>query len=688
LTTTNFTLASYSGGPYFDVQIDVYPTMMNHSQNYSLSGYVKNLGNETGTGTSLNWTLPAGFTINSGNTTMIIGNLTAGSTNRTTLNITAPPSLSTGAYTFSLYSACEQCYNNNCSNESYYINDSQSKIITVICSMISDGACGEGCTYETDASNYDSDCTVPVTTTTMISGGGGMGGGGGAAITSEATFELVRGKDEGFNLEIKNPYSDAKLTNLKVSVEGYLAQYITVDYPKEIAPGSSATLSIKIAAPAYFTKGIHNLTFTIDSIKEKGLIKESWSEKRYVTLAIHEVSKTESLALLNESEDIIEGMKTANFGTKIVSKLFQQSQTALDSNDYEEIQRINEMIKQISQSAFDASNLISEIALKIEESSYKGINTPETSRLLELAKVAAEREDYTLAFERAKEAELTYAVETKGEFNIAYFVARNSTEVFIGTLIALCLLFVLYLRARLVLVNIGLKNTYDNEDVLLGLMKETQKETFIENKRSMEEYNESMMQYENRLSNAVQRAIELETIRADLFRFRGERQRLEEERERLFELMKETQAKYLQGGMIESRIYQNKMHSFSSRLSEIEEKLALREAEAAIRKGRMPSILRRITLPKITLWKHEKEKIIEEEKPGIIFAKEKPVEIPKEEKKWVEELIEGKPETLRERIKKIKRYGRLDIPKVDNPFLVPFVKPEDLSKEKTRKKRD
>ena len=686
LTTTNFTLASYAGGPYFDVQIDVYPTIMNHSQNYNLSGYVKNLGNETATGTWLNWTLPTGFIVNSGNITLDISNLTAGSTSRNTLNITAPATLAPGAYTFYFASQCEQCSNTTCSNETYYINDSQSKVSSIVCYSVSDGTCGEGCTYESNASNYDPDCTAPVSTTTLISGGGGtMGGGGAAAITSEATFELVRGKDQGFSLVVNNPYKDATLTNLKVAVEGYLAQYITVEYPNNIAPGSSATLTIKIAAPAYFTKGIHNLTFIVNSIKEKGLIKESWSEKRYVTLAVHEISKIDSEKLLNETSSLIEEMKTANLGVKIVSKLLAQSQIALDSNDYEEIQRINDMIKKISQSAFDASNLISEIANKIASSEYMGINTPETSRLLELAKVAAEREDYALAFERAKEADLTYAVETKGEYNIAYFVARNSTEVFIGTLIALCLLFVLYLRARLTLVNIGLKNTYDNEDVLLGLMKETQKETFVENKRSMEEYNESMMQYENRLSNAVQKAIELETIRANLFRFRGERQRLEEERERLFELMKETQAKYLQGGMIESRIYQNKMHSFSLRLSEIEEKLALREAEAAIKKGKMPPILRRITIPKITLWKHEKEKIIEEEKPGIIFAKEKPVEIPKEEKKWVEELIEGKPETLRERIKKIKRYGHLDIPKVDNPFLVPFVKPEDLSKIKKKK---
>jgi len=294
LTTTNFSLASYAGGPYFDVQIDNYPTIMNHSQSYNLSGYVKNLGNETGTGTSLNWTLPSGFTVNSGNTTWNIGNITAGSTERSSLNISAPSTVSPGAYTFSLYSLCEQCYNNNCSNESYYINDSQSKTTSLACSKLSDSVCGDGCTYETDASNYDPDCTAPAPVTIQSGGGGTTGGGGAAAITSEATFELVRGKDQGFTLVVNNPYKDATLTNLKVAVEGYLAQYITVEYPNNIAPGSSATLTIKIAAPAYFTKGIHNLTFIVNSIKEKGLIKESWSEKRYVTLAVHEISKIDS----------------------------------------------------------------------------------------------------------------------------------------------------------------------------------------------------------------------------------------------------------------------------------------------------------------------------------------------------------------------------------------------------------
>jgi len=100
----------------------------------------------------------------------------------------------------------------------------------------------------------------------------------------------------------------------------------------------------------------------------------------------------------------------------------------------------------------------------------------------------------------------------------------------------------------------------------------------------MNEYKEAMSQYEDKLSKAVQRVIELESLRAHLLKFKVDR--LQVERERLLSLIKETQKKYIQLGMIETRIYNNKMRSFATRLSEVEEKIALREAQAAIRKGR------------------------------------------------------------------------------------------------------
>ena len=86
--TTNATLASYAGGPYFDVSIVTYSAAVSQSQSgISLNAKIKNIGNETSTNTWLNWTLPAGWTNTSGNLTQDIGNLTSGSTTWNNLTI-------------------------------------------------------------------------------------------------------------------------------------------------------------------------------------------------------------------------------------------------------------------------------------------------------------------------------------------------------------------------------------------------------------------------------------------------------------------------------------------------------------------------------------------------------------------------------------------------------------------------
>ena len=129
-------------------------------------------------------------------------------------------------------------------------------------------------------------------------------------------------------------------------------------------------------------------------------------------------------------------------------------------------------------------------------------------------------------------------------------------------------------------------NYIGSEHILLGLIRVVQKDAFVEKKMSMAEYNQALLQYENKLGKSVQRTVELETIRANLMRFRKKEERFKQERKRLLDLMKETQKKYLVGGMIETRVYYSKMRSFSTRLSEVEEKIALEEAKRALKKGK------------------------------------------------------------------------------------------------------
>lgn len=617
--TSNTTATTYVGGPYLEVTINKTQETMNQtsSLNYVFEAYVKNIGNSSAYNVTLNWTLPTGWTNSSGLLTNSMNevncsdptiSLSSGCTTDTayhllysklTANINDPEdAASIGTVTI---------WANSSSNETS-INDSSSTTVSVVCHGISDTICGAGCVYDSTKTNYDPDCPAPSTTTvTTTTGGGGTGMSGAASVKSEATYELVRGKDNSFNLEIKNPFNDANLSNIKVSASGFLAQYISIE-PEQLSvilPKSSYNFTIKITAPSYFDIGSHDLTFTIYSYKQIGPTTELREEKKYITLAIHELSRADAESMTSDAQATIIELKSLNLNTKEIEDLLNKINEALDSGDLDKVSELSSQIETIKESALYTSDVIKEYEQKIISARNQGIKTPKTERLIELAKSAMERGEYTLALERAKDAEMTYAIETKGEFNIIYYVTQNTLEAFIITLISLSLLLVLFFRAKLTLINHELKDLYEEEDILSGLMKTVQNECFAEKKMSMAEYYQTMSQYEDELSKNIQRTIMYESAKTNLFKFK--RQRLELERNRILEMMKETQKEYMQENKIDTRVYTNKMHSFSTRLSEVEEEIALHEAESAIKKDRTRRFLKFLGFIKAFKIKPEKK---------------------------------------------------------------------------------
>ena len=81
-----------------------------------------------------------------------------------------------------------------------------------------------------------------------------------------------------------------------------------------------------------------------------------------------------------------------------------------------------ELAAQEQVNANTASQIMKELEFQLEQASAKQLPTPNTIRLLTIATRAFDRGDYTTALEKLKEAQLTYAVETKGEFNVQNFL--------------------------------------------------------------------------------------------------------------------------------------------------------------------------------------------------------------------------------------------------------------------------
>src|SRR3990167_9386535 len=84
-----------------------------------------------------------------------------------------------------------------------------------------------------------------------------------------------------------------------------------------------------------------------------------------------------------------------------------------------------EKISTIYENAMESKGIIGELTFNIEQMEREGINVDETKKMLYLAETAFNRGDYALALTRLKEAQLTYALEVKGEFNAAFYVKNH-----------------------------------------------------------------------------------------------------------------------------------------------------------------------------------------------------------------------------------------------------------------------
>jgi hypothetical protein len=619
--STNVTLISTQGGPYLYEKIESYPTLVYLTpQSISLESYLRNLmgsdiENETNTAynVTFNWSLPSNLSIRDGNLSLRFTNITDNEFHENNINITFTNliSMHPGTQTIYLYA---QGYNltgdliKDIENNTLF---NKSIDIIFLCYTESDDYPAMECwpsdpdtvfcgNDKIDADETCESCVWDVGECQQapgIEGSGGSGGGGLSGGQAEKIFqtleryELLRGRDDNFVIKVDNPFETSSLEDVTLNVSGFLSQYLSISPEKydSIPVNGSKNFTVKITAPNYFEVGSYNLTFYITGIVRSGNSISTFSEKRQVSLDIHDVSRHEALDSLNKSMDMIKEMNSSGFYIENLNLLYLDEQSAFKKYLYESVKDIYEKIKALHDKAYDLEKRVKRLEKNMNEINRDGIQTPETLRLLSLTEVAFSRGDYDTAMSRIKEAELSYAVETKGEFSVVRILKKNWLALLIILAVLALLAQIVYLWTKYALINQGIRRNLSEEKILIGLMKTIQRECFDLGKMDMGQYQDAMQQYELKLNKVTQKLIELETKKDHFFRFRKEDKRLVLERERLLENLKETQRLYFEKGKFEARIYENKLKSYASRLSDVEERLALLEAEKAIKKHRFLS---------------------------------------------------------------------------------------------------
>jgi hypothetical protein len=567
--TTTTIVISYAGGPFLYVTITSYNASLQVGENLYLTGKVQNKGNETATSTHLIYTLPEGFTLLEGELDKLIGTLAVG------------------------YSAVSS------------ITSSTGSAAAGIYTIILDSNCGEN---KTGSDSREVRITEPSGNGTVIVESGSVSYAAGASVTpsitreekerllqTEQIYELLTGGEQAFALTVENPF-DGPLENVQVNVSGFLAQYLRIE-PSSVDVidiNSSSNFTIFIEAPKYFTRGDHSLNFTIAGVINKtkrdgNVTRYSLTrliESRDVILSIHEVSRDDAKTYLEKINETMGEMNGSGFNTVVISGLLQKAYLDILKRDYEDVKLIYQSVLESRENANNAVLLLDEIGGKVSQAEYNGLDVKKTNRILYLSKAAMDRGDFATSYARAEDAKVTYALETVGKFNLFYFIKNNALNLLALSILSAFLLWACLIGIHLNIIKMNLGKLRNEETILLGLIKQLQEECFEEKKMSMEEYKNAILQYEKRLSTVVKEIIKLETMKAHQLKvFKGEEKRLLSERDQLFNLVRENQRLYLESKKLDSRVYENRMQSYSERLAEVEETLANLEAEREMKKA-------------------------------------------------------------------------------------------------------
>ena len=534
-----------TNGPYLTVSIDTYDPSVDTSQTeVSLIATVNNYGTQDATGSWLKWTLPAGWTITEGELNRSIGNLPIGGSATNTLKVTIGTTEENTNITATA----------NCTEE---IGSSDTKNITVGSPAV---------------------VTTPGTTT--------PGGGGGSIPTPSinifATHDVVRGESVTFNIPVKN-IKNSTLQDVTLSIDGFKSQYITIEPSELNGIGYKETkyFSVTISAPAYMEKGEHTLTLNIVGDSVQGIAHETHKQTLYVKLRVREVGQETIETAIEQSENIIKEFENENITSTRASSLSEQIQQAYENEDYELANKLSEELENLKEAAFTSKDLIEKISNNVWASDASGIPVSDTRKLLGMAKAAFEREDFETALARLEEAEIVYALETRGKLNYIKLMFDYWYLTLLGFIFSGFASIVGYRKYKLYTLSRAIKDLNLLEEKILNSIKEVQIKMFIKKKIGPSEYRLAIDSFNKKLSEIRTNKIKLRSKRRRILKVSHELDELKEEHTRIIDMIKSLQRSYFNKGSIGTRTYNQRYEQYSINKIEIEEQVALAEAKLA-----------------------------------------------------------------------------------------------------------
>ena len=396
-------------------------------------------------------------------------------------------------------------------------------------------------------------------------------------------FELVRGYNDSFPVTVKNILvENANLFNVSMSVTGYLSQYLQIN-PEifdEIPYNETKQFNVTIISPTYMKKGTYQLNISITGDIIGHLLEMNFTDNRFVTLVIHEVSREEANSSIMEASWFIDDLSNAGFKTTKISRILEDAQEALEDHDYESAKELCDGIETMKENAFLANDLINQVKNSIENNPSRSFN--ETQAILNLAIAAFEREDYETAFLRAQDAMKAMELETR-EFDLAVFIFSYWWAILSSVIVATVVGVFLYQRIMVATITRRIRDLGREEENIGKLMVEAQKKRFDEKTISSGDYRRIMNRHQKRLTEIKSLGTKLRHKRVRLLKKGEILKDLDGESSSIMDLIKSLQENYFKKHVITKNAYDGHMKSYNERLAEIEdERLTL---ETMLAKG-------------------------------------------------------------------------------------------------------
>jgi alpha-tubulin suppressor-like RCC1 family protein len=449
--------------------------------------------------------------------------------------------------------------------------------------------------------------TTTTTTTTTTGSGGSSGtssaGGGGSGRTVDNIFEeeerkklfetfeefrIVRGQDNSFQIKVQNPFDDISIEFIKIQVKGLFFKYIKLEPSriKKLGPGEYAFVTATITAPSYLERGSNILNFEITGSIEGSAFEGDdlfveFTEKKEVTLKVFDVSQTDVLEGFKKVKSLVLELSEKGFYIGKIEQKLRQAELYFETENFSDAKQLIDEVEALKEIAYFVESEIIILQEKIINANARNIVTYETDRLVLYAANALSRGDFEVAKEIIEEAKMTFALETKGEFSFIYFLETYWYLFALGVVLSIIIIYFTIYLIRRQRLKMHLHKLKDEEAIILFMIKDAQKKCFNDNTISVDEYKSSLVQYEGRLNEILEKQI---SINHTLRYFRRGEKALMEEKQDLYQNMKKLQTGYFYDNNISSWAYEAKFRSLLKRIGDIEAKLANLEFKHALKK--------------------------------------------------------------------------------------------------------